>query len=78
MIIAGIEVIPLRIPFKAGTKPDASACARATCRPRTRCTRLRSAPKRKLSAAYLDQLEIIEWRQNEPCSPGDASGACRI
>jgi hypothetical protein len=25
MIIAGIEAIPLRIPFKAGTKSDASA-----------------------------------------------------
>ena len=25
MIITGIEIVPLRIPFKAGTKSDASA-----------------------------------------------------
>jgi hypothetical protein len=25
MIITGVETIPLRIPFKAGSKPDASA-----------------------------------------------------
>jgi hypothetical protein len=37
MIIADIEVIPLRIPFKVGTKSDASAWGIATCRLRTRC-----------------------------------------
>jgi hypothetical protein len=26
MIITGVETIPLRTPFKAGNKPDASAC----------------------------------------------------
>jgi len=26
MSITDIETVPLRIPFKAGTKPDASAC----------------------------------------------------
>jgi hypothetical protein len=34
MIIASIEAIPLRIPFKAGTRFDASAWATAIRRPR--------------------------------------------
>jgi len=38
MIIAGIEAIPLRIPFKTGAKSDASAWGDSNLRLRTRCS----------------------------------------